>query len=102
MFPRYIREIGTKIWLAYNEFEYKKSKDDFNSEDRFLKKENSQSHMRKIADKNRKYPVFTTNTFGKQIKNKSAIVTKWKRTKTFYPIRCGSVFSLRNNLISFT
>jgi hypothetical protein len=35
--PCYMREIGTKIRLAYNEFAFKKTKDTYKLGDRFLK-----------------------------------------------------------------
>jgi hypothetical protein len=42
---------GHKNMLSYNEYAYKKFRDDFKLEDWFLKKEYSQFYMGKIAGK---------------------------------------------------
>jgi len=51
----YARDRDSKNRLAYNEFAYKKTKDDCKLEDRFQKKAISGSHIRKIADKKTAY-----------------------------------------------
>jgi len=51
----YARDTDSKNRLAYNEFEYKKTKDYWKSEERFQKKAIFQLHIRKIVDKKTAY-----------------------------------------------
>ena len=51
----YARDRDSKNWFTYNEFAYKKTKDDCKLEDRFQKKAISGSHIREIADKKTAY-----------------------------------------------
>ncbi len=65
----YARDRDSKNWFAYNEFAYKKTKDDCKLDDRFQKKAISGLHIREIADKKtaydegRLYSVNLANTF---------------------------------------
>jgi len=62
----YSRDRDSKNGLAYNEFAYKKNKDDCILEDRFQKEGHSGSHIHEIEDKKTAYNegrlyIFTTN-----------------------------------------
>jgi len=51
----YARDRDSQNRLAYNEFEYKKNKDNCKLEDRFKKKVIFQLHIREFADKKTAY-----------------------------------------------